>query len=168
MSTPERLAERLTQETPLLRQAFPNATIDCEALVGHPAQPPSARRLVTRPHRRAVRHPAQLPSRAAGQHLRPPGPDPRRWGGPRNSQGIQQHAGGPGCSSRTTSTRTTGTRTRTTPRAPTSPTTSSAPSPASRKRADADERTQVHPVRALGRHRGSTSPTPEANASPSH
>src|ERR1700722_11311502 len=42
----------------------------------------------------------------------------------------------PGCSSRITSTRTTGIRTPTPPRAATSPTTSPAPFPASRKRAD--------------------------------
>lgn len=33
MSAPAQLRERLAQEAPLLRQAFPNATIDPEALV---------------------------------------------------------------------------------------------------------------------------------------
>jgi hypothetical protein len=33
MSIPARLQERLVQEAPLLRQAFPDATIDAEALV---------------------------------------------------------------------------------------------------------------------------------------
>ena len=94
MPVAERLAERLAQEEPLLRQAFPKATIDTEALVVILPRPSPARRLVPRPHRRAVRHPAQLPRRTARNNVCAR-PDLTLVGGatPGNSQGIQQHAG---------------------------------------------------------------------------
>ncbi|WP_225847327.1 E2/UBC family protein [Streptomyces sp. HPF1205] len=95
MSVPERLAERLRQETPLLRQAFPNATLDCEALVVilHDHLLPAG---WSHDHTDVLfaiplNYPAGQPDNICAR------PDLTLAGEmtPGNSQGIQQHAGGP-------------------------------------------------------------------------
>lgn len=95
MPVPERLAERLAQEEPLLRQAFPKATIDSEALVvvllDHPLPTGWSHDhtdvLFTVP----LNYPAGQPDNVCAR------PDLTLVGGatPGNSQGIQQHAGRP-------------------------------------------------------------------------
>jgi hypothetical protein len=92
---PERLAERLVQEEALLCQAFPQVTLDSEALVVilHDYSLPAGWS-----HERTdvlfavpLNYPAGQPDNVCAR------PDLTLYGGvtPGNSQGIQQHAGRP-------------------------------------------------------------------------
>jgi hypothetical protein len=90
---PERLAERLTQEEPLLRQAFPKATLDYEALVvmlhDHPLPAGWSHDHTDVLFAIPLNYPAGQPDNVCAR------PDLTLAGGatPGNSQGIQQHAG---------------------------------------------------------------------------
>jgi hypothetical protein len=92
---PERLAERLVQEEPLLRQAFPKATIDSEALVvilpDHPLPAGWSHDYTDVLFAIPLNYPAGQPDNICAR------PDLILTGGatPGNSQGIQQHAGRP-------------------------------------------------------------------------
>jgi hypothetical protein len=93
LSVPDRLAERLAQEEELLRQAFPNATIDREALVvslrDHPLPAGWSHADTDVLFAIPVNYPAGQPDNICAR------PDLTLAGGatPGNSQGIQQHAG---------------------------------------------------------------------------
>jgi hypothetical protein len=93
MSAPERLAERLAQEQPLLRQAFPDATLDSEALVvvlrDHPLPAGWSHGQTDVLFAIPLNYPAGQPDNVCAR------PDLTLVGGatPANSQGIQQHAG---------------------------------------------------------------------------
>lgn len=92
---PERLAERLAQEVELLRQAFPKATIDSEALVvilhDHPLPTGWSHDHTDVLFAVPLNYPAGQPDNICAR------PDLTLAGGamPGNSQGIQQHAGLP-------------------------------------------------------------------------
>lgn len=93
MSVPERLAERLAQEWPLLRQAFPEATINSGALVvvlhDHPLPAGWSHDHTDVLFAIPLNYPAGQPDNVCAR------PDLTLAGGatPGNSQGIQQHAG---------------------------------------------------------------------------
>ena len=93
MPVHDRLAERLTQEEPLLRQAFPEAAIDTDALmvILHDYPLPTG---WSHDHTDVLfaipfNYPAGQPDNVCAR------PDLTLAGGatPGNSQGIQQHAG---------------------------------------------------------------------------
>lgn len=95
MPVPERLAERLAQEGPLLRQAFPKATINSDALavILHDYPLPTG---WSHDHTDVLfavplNYPAGQPDNVCAR------PDLTLASGatPGNSQGIQQHAGRP-------------------------------------------------------------------------
>lgn len=93
MSIPARLQERLVQEAPLLRQAFPNATIDAEALVviltGHRLPPGWSHDHTDVLFPIPPNYPAGQPDNICTR------PDLTLASGstPSNSQGIQAYAG---------------------------------------------------------------------------
>jgi hypothetical protein len=90
---PERLAERLAQEEPLLRQAFPKAAIDSDALMvilyDHPLPPGWSHDRSDVLFAIPLNYPAGQPDNVCAR------PDLTLAGGamPGNNQGIQQHAG---------------------------------------------------------------------------
>jgi hypothetical protein len=92
---PERLAERLVQEEPLLRQAFPKATIDSDALVvilhDYPLPAGWSHDRTDMLFAIPLNYPAGQPDNICAR------PDLALAGGatPGSSQGIQQHAGRP-------------------------------------------------------------------------
>ncbi|MEU6546470.1 E2/UBC family protein [Streptomyces sp. NPDC046859] len=93
MSVSDRLAERLAREEELLRQAFPNATIDAEALVvalrDHPLPAGWSHTDTDVLFAVPVNYPAGQPDNICAR------PDLTLADGatPGNSQGIQQYAG---------------------------------------------------------------------------
>ena len=93
MSAPERLVERLAQEEPLLRKAFPDAILDAEALVvvlrDHPLPAGWSHDHTDVLFAIPLNYPAGQPDNVCAR------PDLTLVGGgaPGNSQGIQQHAG---------------------------------------------------------------------------
>lgn len=95
MAVPERLAERLAREEPLLRQAFPDATIDSADLVvvlhDHPLPPGWSHGRTDVLFAIPLNYPAGQPDNICAR------PDLTLASGavPGNSQGIQQHAGRP-------------------------------------------------------------------------
>jgi hypothetical protein len=90
---PERLAERLAQEEPLLRQAFPEATIDSDALVvilpDYPLPAGWSHDHTDVLFAIPLNYPAGQPDNVCAR------PDLTLADGatPGNSQGIQQHGG---------------------------------------------------------------------------
>lgn len=90
---PERLAERLAQEEPLLRQAFPDTTIDYESLVvvlrDHALPPGWSHGSTDVLFAIPINYPAGQPDNICARQ------DLTLAGGvtPGNCQGIQQHAG---------------------------------------------------------------------------
>ncbi len=95
MTVPARLQDRLAQEAPLLRQAFPNATIDREALVviltDHELPPGWSHDHTDVLFPIPANYPAGQPDNICAR------PDLTLANGasPGNSQGIQTHAGKP-------------------------------------------------------------------------
>jgi hypothetical protein len=93
VSLPTRLQDRLAQEEPLLRQAFPNAAIDREALVvvltGHELPPGWSHDHTDVLFPIPANYPAGQPDNVCAR------PDLTLANGsaPGNSQGIQTHAG---------------------------------------------------------------------------